>query len=100
MSELVLTREEAITLCQNWARMLRREYTIDTLVSDYGDGVLMSDQLAYPLEMQPWITPEAEPLLWAIRDHAVDVDIDHTRRADWEKLLELIDQLPKNGAAK
>ena len=52
------------------------------------------------LEMQPWITPEAEPLLWAIRDHAVDVDIDHTRRADWEKLLELIDQLPKNGAAK
>lgn len=100
MSELALTREEAITLCQNWARMLRREYTIDTLVNDYGDGVLMSDQLAYPLEMQPWITPEAEPLLSAIRDHAVDVDIDHTRRADWEKLLELIDQLPKNGAAK
>ena len=89
MSELVLTRAEAIALCHTWARMLRREYTIDTLVSDYGDGVL-----------QPWITPEAEPLLWAIRDHAVDVDIDHTRRADWEKLLELIDQLPKNGAAK
>ncbi len=100
MSELALTREEAITLCQNWARMLRREYTIDTLVGDYGDGVLMSDQLAYPLEMQPWITPETEPLLWAIRDHAVDVDIDHTRRADWERLLELIDQLSKNGAAK
>ncbi len=56
----------------------------------------MSDQLAYPLEMQPWITPETEPLLSAIRNHAVDVDIDHTRRADWEKLLELIDQLPKS----
>ncbi len=48
MSELVLTRAEAIALCHTWARMLRREYTIDTLVSDYGDGVLMSDQLAYP----------------------------------------------------
>jgi len=44
--------------------------------------------------------PGGAPLLGAIRDHAVDVDIDHTRRADWEKLLELIDQLPKNGAAK
>ena len=44
MSELVLARAEAIALCQKWARMLRREYTIDTLVNDYGDGVLMSDQ--------------------------------------------------------
>ena len=52
------------------------------------------DQLSYPLDMQEWITLQNYPDIYAIRYYAGAIDHDHTDRASWEKLLELIDKLP------
>lgn len=65
----------------------------DLLTTDYGAAIGVSDQLAYPLEMQIWINLQEYPLLYEVCIYAVTVDNDHTDRASWEKLLGLIDKL-------
>lgn len=87
-----MTYDEAVEHCKFWADSIRHD-GIDLLVSDYGAAIGISDQLAYPLEMQKWINIEEYPQLYEIAKYAVTVDNDHTNRAAWEKLLELIDQL-------
>lgn len=87
-----MTRREAVSHCKHWAEAIRKD-GIDLLVSDFGAAVTISDLLAYPLEMQEWITEESQPELDEICTYAVAVDNDHTDRASWEKLLELIDAL-------
>ncbi|MGB4761998.1 MAG: hypothetical protein WBP12_01410 [Candidatus Saccharimonas sp.] len=87
-----MTKGKAIEHCKHWGEAIRHD-GIELLVSDYEAAVTLSDSLAYPLEMQKWITAESEPLLNEICAYAVVVDNDHTNRAAWEKLLELIDTL-------
>ena len=58
-----------------------------------GAAIGVSDQLAYPLDMQEWISAPRYPDIYAIRYYAGVVDRDHTDRDSWEKLLELIDKL-------
>lgn len=87
-----MTRLEAVQHCKHWAEAIRKD-GIALLVSDHGAAASLSDSLAYPLEMQTWITSESEPLLDEVCTCAVAVDNDHTDKAAWEKLVELIDNL-------
>ncbi len=87
-----MSRMEAVLHCKKWANEIRIE-GVDALVKDYDLAVSISDQLAYPLDMQPWITPVSEPELYEVQQYAATVDSDHTNRATWETLLVLIDHL-------
>ncbi len=87
-----MTKAETIQHCKHWGEAIRMD-GIPLLTSDEGAAVTLSDALSYPLEMQTWITPVAEPLLDEICNYAVAVDNDHTDKEAWEKLLELIDKL-------
>ncbi len=87
-----MTKAEAVRHCKHWAEAIRKD-GISLLVSDYGAAATLSDSLAYPLEMQTWITAASEPLLDEICTYAVTIDNNHTNRDAWGRLLELIDQL-------
>ena len=87
-----MSYEDTVQHCKHWAEEIRIA-TVETLVQDYGAAIGISDQLAYPLDMQTWITKEGYPALYNIRDYAVRVDSNHRDRAAWEKLLQLIDKL-------
>lgn len=86
-----MTYDEVVAFCKGCAEEIRAE-GVDLLVSDYEVAISVSDQIAYPLDMQEWIT-EDYPVLWEIANCAAVVDSDHTDRASWERLLELIDSL-------
>lgn len=86
-----MTYDEVVLLCKKCAEEIRAE-GIDLLVSDYEAAIDVSDRIAYPLDMQAWIT-EDYPILYEIVNYAAAVDSNHTDRASWEKLLELIDSL-------
>ena len=88
-----MTYKQAVEHYKYWADQIRHD-GLDLLTTDYGAAIGVSDQLAYPLEMQTWINSREYPLLYKVCVYAVTVDNDHTDRASWEKLLELIDKLP------
>jgi len=88
-----MTYKQATEHCKYWADQIRHD-GLDLLTTDYGAAIGVSDQLAYPLEMQTWINSQEYPLLYKVCVYAVTVDNDHTDRASWEKLLKLIDKLP------
>lgn len=83
-----MSREDAIKHCRYWASQIQKE-GIESLASDYGSAIGISDQLVYPLDQQNWITPEDEPILHAINMYAIDVDSDHTNREAWQKIVKL-----------
>ena len=87
-----MTYKQAVKHCKYWADQIRHD-GLDLLTTDYGAAIGVSDQLAYPLDMQEWISAPRYPDIYAIRYYAGVVDRDHTDRASWEKLLELIDKL-------
>lgn len=87
-----MSRDEAVKHCKHWASIIRAE-GIDLLVSDYGAAIGVSDKLAYPLDMQEWITKESEPTLYELCQYVVAVDNDHTNREAWSKILQLADAL-------
>ena len=88
-----MTYKQAVKHCKYWADQIRAD-GLDLLTTDYGAAIGVSDQLAYPLDMQEWISAPRYPDIYAIRYYAGVVDRgDHTDRASWEKLLELIDKL-------
>ena len=87
-----MTYKQAVEHCKYWADKIRVD-GLDLLTTDYGAAIGVSDKLAYPLEMQTWINSQEYPLLYKVCVYAVTVDNDHTDRASWEKLLELIDKL-------
>ena len=88
-----MTYKQAVKHCKYWADQIRHD-GLDLLTTDYGAAIGVSDQLAYPLDMQEWISAPSYPDIYAIRYYAGVVDRgDHTDRASWEKLLELIDKL-------
>ena len=87
-----MTYKQAVKHCKYWADQIRAD-GLDLLTTDYGAAIGVSDQLAYPLEMQAWINSQEHPLLYKVCAYAVTVDNDHTDRESWEKLLELIDKL-------
>ena len=87
-----MTYKQAVKHCKYWADQIRAD-GLDLLTTDWGAAVGVSDQLAYPLDMQEWISAPRYPDIYAIRYYAGVVDHDHTDRASWEKLLELIDKL-------
>lgn len=87
-----MTYEQAVEHCKYWADQIRHGW-IDLLTTDYSAAIGVSNQLAYPLEMQTWINSKEYPLLYKVCVYAVTVDNDHTNRASWKKLLELIDKL-------
>ena len=87
-----MTYKQAVKHCKYWAEQIRAD-GLDLLTTDYGAAIGVSDQLAYPLEMQTWINSQEYPLLYKVCVYAVTVDNDHTDRESWEKLLELIDKL-------
>ena len=87
-----MTYKQAVKHCKYWAEQIRAD-GLDLLTTDYGAAIGVSDQLAYPLEMQTWINSQEHPLLYKVCVYAVTVDNDHTDRESWEKLLELIDKL-------
>ena len=87
-----MTYKQAVEHCKYWADQIRRD-GLDLLTTDYGAAIGVSDQLAYPLDMQEWISAQRHPNIYAIRYYADVVDRDHTDRSSWEKLLELIDRL-------
>ena len=87
-----MTYKQAVEHCKYWADQIRRD-GLDLLTTDYGAAIGVSDQLAYPLDMQEWISVQRHPNIYAIRYYADVVDRDHTDRSSWEKLLELIDRL-------
>ncbi len=84
--------KQAVEHCKYWADQIRAD-GLDLLTTDYGAAIGVSDQLAYPLEMQTWINSQEYPLLYKVCVYAVTVDNDHTDRESWKKLLELIDKL-------
>jgi hypothetical protein len=86
-----MSHDVVVRHCKHWAGVIR-EVGVDTLTSDES-AVSISDQLCYPLEMQSRITPESEPILYAISVYAVRVDNNYTESDSWEKLLKLIDIL-------
>ena len=88
-----MTYKQAVDHCKYWADQIRAD-GLDLLTTDYGAAIGVSDQLVYPLDMQEWISVPRYPDIYAIRYYAGVVDHDHTDRASWEKLLELIDKLP------
>ena len=87
-----MTYKQAVKHCTHWADQIRAD-GLDLLTTDYVASIGVSDQLAYPLDMQEWISAPRYPDIYAIRYYAGVVDRDHTDRASWEKLLELIDKL-------
>lgn len=87
-----MTRSEVVQHCKHWVKAIHED-GISLLTVDYGAAITLSDVLAYPLEAQAWITAESEPLLDKIRTYAVEVGNDHTDKAAWEKLVELIEEL-------
>ena len=87
-----MTYKQAVKHCRYWADQIRAD-GLDLLTTDWGAAVGVSDQLVYPLDMQEWISAPRYPDIYAIRYYAGVVDHDHTDRASWEKLLELIDKL-------
>ena len=88
-----MTYKQAVEHCKYWADQIRHD-GLDLLTTDYGAAIGVSDKLAYPLDMQEWISAPRYPDIYAIRYYAGVVDRgDHTDRASWEKLLELIDKL-------
>ena len=89
-----MTYKQAIEHCKYWAEQIRAD-GLDLLTTDWGAAVGVSDQLSYPLDMQEWIALQNYPDIYAIRYYAGTVDHDHTDRASWKKLLELIDKLPE-----
>lgn len=89
-----MTYKQAVKHCKYWADQIRHD-GLDLLTTDYGAAIGVSDQLAYPLDVQEWISAPSYPDIYAIRYYADVVDRNHTDRASWEKLLELIDKLPE-----
>ena len=87
-----MTYKQAVKHCKYWADQIRAD-GLDLLTTDWGAAVGVSDQLAYPLDMQEWISAPRYPDIYAIRYYAGVVDHDHTDRASGEKLLDLIDKL-------
>lgn len=87
-----MTYRQAVEHCKYWADQIRSD-GIDVLTTDYSAAIGVSDQLAYPLDMQVWISAERYPLMYKVCDYAGIVDSDHTNRPAWETLLRLIDQL-------
>ena len=87
-----MTYKQAVDHCKCWADQIQADW-LDLLTTDYVAATEVSDQLAYPLYMQEWISAPRYPDIYAIRYYAGVVDRDHTDRASWEKLLELIDKL-------
>ena len=45
--------------------------------------------------MQTWIDPQKYYPLYQVRIYAINIEYNYTDRASWEKLLELIDDLPE-----
>ena len=87
-----MTREEIVTFCKQYAEYVRN-LSVDKLVQDYGLSIGIGDEIEYPLYIQDWITPDDEPILYAISVYGYRVDNDHTNRESWEQLLQLIDIL-------
>ena len=87
-----MTYDEAIAHCKYWAEDIRHD-GVDLLSTDYEAAIGVSDQLAYPLDMQRWISADKYPLLYEIRRYAARVDSHHTDRIAWDNLLKLIDKL-------
>ena len=87
-----MTYKQAVKHCKHWAEQIRAD-GLDLLTTDWVAAIGVSDQLSYPLDMQEWISAPRYPDIYAIRYYAGVVDRDHTDRASWEKLLELIDKL-------
>ena len=87
-----MTYKQAVKHCKHWADQIRAD-GLDLLTTDWCAAIGVSDQLAYPLDMQEWISAPRYPDIYAIRYYAGVVDRNHTDRASWEKLLELIDRL-------
>ena len=87
-----MTYKQAVKHCKHWADQIRAD-GLDLLTTDWVAAIGVSDQLAYPLDMQEWISAPRYPDIYAIRYYAGVVDRNHTDRASWEKLLELIDKL-------
>ena len=50
-----MTHKQAVEHCKYWADQIRAD-GLDLLTTDWGAAVGVSDQLAYPLDMQEWIT--------------------------------------------
>ncbi|XMB33720.1 hypothetical protein QQ965_03185 [Candidatus Saccharibacteria bacterium oral taxon 955] len=89
-----MTYKQAVKHCKYWADQIRHD-GLDLLTTDYGAAIGVSDQLAYPLYMQTWIDPQKYYHLYRVRKYAINIYNNYTNRASWEKLLELIDNLPE-----
>ncbi len=89
-----MTYKQAVKHCKYWADQIRHD-GLDLLTTDYGAAIGVSDQLVYPLYMQTWIDPQKYYHLYRVRTYAINIDTNYTDRALWEKLLELIDDLPE-----
>ena len=89
-----MTYKQAVKHCKYWADQIRHD-GLDLLTTDYGAAIGVSDKLAYPLYMQTWIDPQKYYHLYRVRTYAINIDTNYTDRALWEKLLELIDDLPE-----
>ena len=87
-----MTYKQAVKHCKHWTDQIRAD-GLDSLTTNYVAAIGVSDQLAYPLEMQTWINSQEHPLLYKVCVYSVTVDNDHTDRVSWKKLLELIDRL-------
>ena len=87
-----MTYKQAVKHCKHWAEQIRAD-GLDLLTTDWVAAIGVSDQLAYPLDMQTWINSQEHPLLYTVCIYAVTVDNNHIDRELWEKLLELIDKL-------
>ena len=87
-----MTYKQAVEHCKYWADQIRAD-GLDLLTTDWGAAIGVSDPLAYPLDMQEWISAPRYPAIYAILYYAGVVDRDHTDRASWKELLELIDKL-------
>lgn len=87
-----LQRDDIVAMCKKWAKNVRND-GLDLLTTDYEAAISLTDNLAYPLDMQEWIKPDTEPELYAIVDLAGKVDSTHDDRPAWEDLLQRIDAL-------
>ena len=55
-----MTYKQAVKHCKYWADQIRHD-GLDLLTTDYGAAIGVSDQLAYPLDMQEWISAPSYP---------------------------------------
>lgn len=94
-----MTRDEVVLHCKEHAEMIRKD-DMDKLVSDQMYASSTSDMVYYPLQIQTWITLEAEPILSAIREYAMGVDSDNSDKEAWEKILQLTDLLKESPSSK